>query len=1018
MTKKIKTHSNSFLQKRLVFVDQADADDKQLSQESGLEKPEELKKQDSQQEFLRLLQNVYTIDDADTFLEEYGDYVVHAQGAPDAEAARDLFKSDGGKMIRDLAFNNLVSKFSSRVSEKGMAEISALPIKPETEEVTQQAQNELLKIQEQSKNPEMYGMLAESIGSMGMKKEDLLRTNKLNESKQNIEQQLSTTNARLKILQEHISEVNAFEKSSSEKVRKWDSIKTSLINLVAPVAVGGGVGAGLTSFLALGFALSNPVTAVVGSAALGSITVYGIKTLLFPNFGRTLSAQLRERNSIDLKKRLLNSGSVEIKQGETLVQFRVPPSPLVNGKAHENIIMVAPPGTIDGRIVKNPKGEAATGGSIVTGEVLANTELQLGFMVKNLTAQAAQESQTLSLANAEFSKHNVQMNIKSKNFQEKYEFLKKKIKSYEETVQKSTLHLAAIGASRNKRDISDAENEEAKKSETELKAAQEALKESRDALVALDKVKRVFTLQAELKETPVPQGMLESLYSQSLNPDLLKITQKFAKEQDQNTTEAQKKLGSLTTKKLKELTQGLDGASMTEIKSYLRYVQRNWGMKGKTDLKIKFPVLKEIERTKPELFNTLISVSELTEDSRYSKGPKGPEGDLVEKLLSMLGKTDEEIRHEEHIKEEQVIEKKEKVEKKVALKERLRIQLETAYDDLKTIPHLKGIEDIISSNPQAIKDIVSKGMVSDLGELSVQDRVPDDFSPGHFPLFIENLNDENELQKWIKRLEFIKNHTVVKRLGRNGELFDSRNSTLATIPEMMIGVKTSMKNFMDKVNEGKTDDQIIHWDELKKIKFGNDQSRDLKGYNNLLNELHLDGNRNLVYGEDKNLDDPSVVKHLELFEFSFKKLFSLLKANKLAVSKINGTEHDFEIIPVGTLPKESDSGEKEFFYELQNNEYVKSLMVDSPEEFPVGTSSESNDAVIQQRKQCIELLFSGDDAKIRKVKVMKGGVELSFRQDGPNHLIFYENQNSGKDHNISRDDLEAPNSEYTLKLVG
>ncbi|MDZ4217310.1 MAG: hypothetical protein U1C97_03280, partial [Candidatus Gracilibacteria bacterium] len=780
------------------------------------------------------------------------------------------------------------------------------------------------------------------------------RVNELTNRNKNLERRINALNGRLNRVQDYAKEVKKMRDEAINKAEWYDKAGAWIWQKFNTGLLSGGVGV-LGSSLTVGSLALAGVTfpvfwPIVGGAALGAAITGGI--LRWTRVGNFLDRWRNNmkipsvlRKSLKFQQDLLEKGIVTISAGDELKDFRIPKRG--PGEA-PNTIKIAPGGFID----KKPITEVieAKPGQLVSGTVAGGVTLKIERKEEALLAQKTKETEEKTFVEKELREHQSSITKDKKDFDAAIKDLRAQIKDNKSAVDQSSMRLMSLQVKLAKAEEPEktAITNEFEQEQRILSAARITLGRSEDALKAMEKVESLFKLNDQFQKTPVTKEVLESLYK-GFHPELLDTIKKFAKEQDERTKKAQEVLGKVNQKQVDKWYKELSADDRTGVHDYLEEIQnagtadeKLWGKMSDFELGREFPLLREMKRYHKDLYEMLISLPRLTLESRYPKGPAGYD-DMAGKMLEMWegAAAKEEGREEEGGDEEN----EEEGERNEALNTK-RQEVITAYEALttaaKTLPHLKGIEDVLDKNFEAIKEFISQnrgGENPTVYPTLIRNK-------GGFKKYIEKHKDVKELGKWKSLLEAIKEKCVVTRLDEKGKVRGDGKFGLETKEKMYSDVNTQLSE-LDKelANTNTTDfNNPLDFSQIEIISI--DSSEGGKGPLKCLKDndpntpclfddlLIVKANGNpqaIMKGENENpplLTDNANAKYLEAFRYNFRKLIELLKKpdNGNALMKVDEVDNKWSIVAPNP-PNKSDTGNKErFVYVEENGDYKEILL--------------------------------------------------------------------------------------------
>lgn len=949
-----KNHSDDLLRpKRFVFADQRkEPEDVTLAEEPGLEEPEKVIPEDSLEEIQKQIAEVYSIEDPDQFVDRYeSDLIDLGIIGADADLPEDIsvqstnaegnivsYEVDNG--VRLQLLHGLMKKFTERISEKGQREIESIPIAPGSEDVTQAVKSRLLEMKQNASQKDeavRYQTLADTVASLGLKKEELTRTNVLTERSQALELQLKSAQARLKLLQDVDAKVKRLEDESKAKQGFFSKLLRASPSIL-------GIGA-----TALTAGLGFPPAALVAVGGLGSFALIsnaiGMRWLdRFYGLRRLSRAQ--ESLSITLQKELLKKGETEIKTGDRLIDFYIPEPPVPeaeDAEVHDNSLIVKKGGKIDGREVTMEPGEEAVPGSIVSGEIIGPTKVvKLEKSKTALEGEIDDIQQSFNTAKKELAEHTAKITHKKQGFMVQYAAFEQKVKSNEQSVQRATVHLAALRARKITEESTGSEKTEFDQASEALREAQGTLARSRKAMEELKRVKRVFDLNEEFAKTPVPTGMIDALYGESLNPELTALIKKLSKEQDKRTKAAQEEIGKASIRSLADMLAGFAGEEREDLLENINALLRKVGLGRetlygkKTEAELlrlpEFRFLRGLRRGHEDLYKLLINVPALTRDTRYPKGPTNTRQNLCQRLISMFGDAARLLEREEAGEEDEGDgeddedggggggrpdrgrggpgEGAEPVDDALAEKRR---HLRESLEDLRNPreAHLRGIYDILNENYDALRDFVREAR-----DINGEDfRIPRGFGNASLRRDISRFTLQ-ECEQAQELVDYIVEHAVVCQLNeeKTGVVREAKDATLHLKEKLASDVRNEARLFLSTLAV-KIQDAVarpenvpaLTFDHISSITISN--SEWLKGGREphdqkVLQDLQGNGAHCTFAGQELT-ESP---ERLELVLFSLEKLGRLLstEAEQLTTEGVWRADGSFECnivanqrVPVG-----------------------------------------------------------------------------------------------------------------------
>lgn len=630
----------SLLTKRLVFLADKPAEDT-LATESGLENPEQVITQDDNQNLMEKVGKVYVIDDPKEFYETFSFL----------KEENDLLPIDSvietGEInthLRAGVMNLLVKRMNKIVPKDTMTNINKLQgaTLDANTDVTDTAKATLDAITSSDPSEQdFYKHLADVVGSMGLKKDQLMRTNELNGKLKNVEKERNLAQDRLDLMKAQIKHVEDLEekaKKDYEKTKKWTKRRVSVLMGIAGVAASpallGVVGS--VSVAALigavgGYGLRK--LGQLGASKSGQLESWIGKTSFGEKYERHMSLSSNDKSSLDMQRALLDDGYIKLKKGTHIHEFRLP-QPVLIGKD----------GIIDGRKVTNPNGEKAHRGAIVTTDVLEDITLELPKIridgkeeagsQKNIEKHRASKQDQLDQVTSTLANHDAELAVMKRSFEKNYIELESKVEDAKRIMGTMSQQLA-IAKMREGEEGADTEYIQAKKA---FDAAKEVMNNAKEALKAFDQVKRVYGLNDRFAKQPVSKESLEGIYQQTVIPKALKIMIDHSTLQTERTKKAQEDLGKMSGKKLNELCGKLDKADVKAGKDFLSKIDDLRGSSDEIALALS-PFLKRIQKKNKALFAFCMAMVQVPPGTRYAMKPeqlKSPQK-LLEDAISGRG---------------------------------------------------------------------------------------------------------------------------------------------------------------------------------------------------------------------------------------------------------------------------------------------------------------------------------------------------------------------------------------------
>ncbi len=624
-----KTHlkSQELLTKRLLFKSSLNTSNR------GLEDQEEIKTADSSKSLMEKVGQVYVIDNPKEFKEAFS-FLNELEGVNiNLEEVVTSRKIDSDK--RKAVMEALVGRMGSMTAKNTWNRISDLQQSPLSadKEVTDTARDVLNTLSETAQNydgtsdekadneADFYKNLADVVESMGLKKDQLMRTNELTGRVKTLEQARNLTQTRLGLLKSQVNHIEALEKTAEEKGSRIKQLwltakKGSLVSTII----------GATS---LGF------TAVGATANLLSIGLAGYLTQrILPGLQIFENKHKDRLKTISLQKDLIQKGTVTLTKGQFLYEFKTT-TPF---RVQKNAI-------IDGRVVKSEQGEIAPRNAVVSGNVAEKTVVSLpmvdtdgqekhatqAVLEKKLEKQQGKLDRVVNMLSA----HSSDISAMKSSFDTNFMALEAKVKDAKSIMSDMTQQMAlAQMRVNNKEDGAEAERTNAKKAMDE---AQKVMDRATEAMKALERVQRVYGLNEKYAKQPVPAGVLKSLYEQTVNPEALELMLELqAKEEakklqeKQKVKEAQETIRGIDKKKMKEFLAGFEDDSEGRQLMDLLEDLKNLRELSEKEILIKHPLLKEIQNSNKEIYKYLMAITQVPVGTSYAqpKAAKKSEGPI------------------------------------------------------------------------------------------------------------------------------------------------------------------------------------------------------------------------------------------------------------------------------------------------------------------------------------------------------------------------------------------------------
>jgi hypothetical protein len=649
-------YDSELLNKRLLWL--ARTSNATRSAELGLDNAEDVKDADNSQSLMEKVGQVYVIDEPQDFYDAFS-FLEELEGEDlnlDEVLAIGEIDSDKRAMVMQL----LVGRMADLTSQNTWNKINAHQGETldEYTDVTDSAKDVLDNLSNAAKNydgtsdekpdseSEYYKNLADVVETMGLKKDQLMRTNELTGRVKTLEQAKNLTQSRLGLLQSQINHVDALEKEAKETHAGWKSkLKTGISSLLGGGSLGflGATGT-VAATAAAGTTLSFLSLTGVGSALAGAMGVGLLIQKLskegIAGFNRLMMSN-NNATSIALQKKLLKKGKVDLTDGQYIKEFKTP-QPL---KVQKDSI-------IDGRVVTDEDGAIAPRGSVVTGNVseavtISLPEVDLDGKIlpatkENLEKIKADQQGKFDKVDKMLSAHTTEVSQMYTSFNTNYIALKTKITDAE-SIMSQMAQQRALAKMREEQGT-DGASEEFEKAEKAFQEAEKVLGRAKEALKAMEKVKRVFGLNEKYAKQPVPAGVLKSIYEQTVNPEALDLMMKLQKQQTEKTRAAQDTLRNMDRKKMKELLSAIMGD--IDINIIGDFVADAESLKGLSEEQVlaRYPFLREIRTKHADIYKYFMAMTQVppgTEDTR-SGGFRKPEELIVDVYDEIMDEQEEE----------------------------------------------------------------------------------------------------------------------------------------------------------------------------------------------------------------------------------------------------------------------------------------------------------------------------------------------------------------------------------------
>lgn len=606
------------------------------------ETSEELRPEQSGQTMMDKVKQVYVMDDAEEFVKTF-DFLdvnlsnIQATGKIDADT-------------RDFVMQELIGRMSELTSQASWNKIDDLQKTPlgDNEDVADSAKKVLEDLSRTARTyhssdqekadseSSYYENLAQVMDSMGLKKEQLMRTNELTGRVKTLEQARDITKTRLDLLQSHIQYVEELEKKSTETYSGWGKWVSSgmekIINFGGGSAIGTAVAKGVavlagTSLAA--FSLTGVSAGIVGGAAtLGLYRAF--RGNLIKGIDSYVTMANEDASTVNLQKQLLKKGKVTIKEGQYLYKFRTPQA-----------IRLSKGSVIDGRTV-TAESELAPAGAVISGEAHQGGEIHLpqvknadGGLVyateKNLKELHAEQQEQVNEVQALLNQHNAEVGLMQRSFDTQYTSLFSKVKDAERIMGEMSQQraLAKMRADQGQ----EGADEELRKAENAFEEARSVMEHAKKALDALNQVKRVFGLNEQYAKQPVPAGVLKALYEQTVNPEALTLMMKLQEQQDREKKEemkkAQESLKNMSKEQLQEKLMTMEDIADDQLATFLEKLEDNHGKSAET-LEAEFPFLEALAKKDEVLYRYLISLVKIGKENVHAVDARQNLNDVLE----------------------------------------------------------------------------------------------------------------------------------------------------------------------------------------------------------------------------------------------------------------------------------------------------------------------------------------------------------------------------------------------------
>lgn len=804
-------------QHRLVWKE----DDKRVSSETGLEGPEIVEDKDSQDTLMDKVGGVYTTKNPQDFIDKFS-FLTELEGQ---ESLSDLFSEISEtndittaqkQKIMEVLFERL-SKITSSSTLHSLDKLQRKPLGAD-EDVLDVAKEALESIVAAAESREQdgnegryYRHLADTIESMGLKKDELMRTADLTEREQLLQDEHRNTTTKLQLLQKQIDHVKQLEEKVAKekpKLEKWMRRGKWILG-------GALLGAG-TAGLAMIPALAVPAFAIESTAGLiglhmGGFSALGVAARALKEwrkgsgFEKRIEKKAALQKSIRYQKELLEKGKITISSGKMITEFILPKAVRLRKGA-----------LIDGREV-TADTEVAPRGTTVTGKVHKTVTFELPTLEvkeedkgktykEKLESIQAKQQEELTTVTTMLGEHNGRISTMKSSFDADYNKLVAKVQKNEEAVTRASQELG-IADLRLKKAPTDKITErqaELDIAQKRFKANQEELDRSQDALKEMDRVNRVFMLNEDFAKVPVSPEVLDALYRQTVNPEAFELMVAIQRGIVDRTKKAQLTLGRMEKDKLRELCIGVDEITKKEISDYIEKDKlRSIRGLNQTSLEARNPVLRKLKRRSRELYEFCLALGTVSPDTRYAENKEGKSPDVM--LREILGEVGAEQGDEdkkdskapektEDEKEDDTSKEPEKTGEKV--KESAVTEALLKAGHMKEVivgeVHLKGIKQQIYDSAKC--GTLMKRVLDKKPDLAPQGN-PDFFEGKTLREAMRKLKDSKDLegiQKTQALFEFIRDECVMSPL-QLGHIDPSHSGLIANEEENLLFTKEEIK---------------------------------------------------------------------------------------------------------------------------------------------------------------------------------------------------------------------------------
>jgi hypothetical protein len=649
-TKLQKITENELKEKRLIYLASTPGISSP-SEDLGLENPDKVTDADNNQTMMEKVGKVYVIDDPQDFYDTFS-FLEDIDGVYDLNLDEVIQTGEVDSDKRAAVMEALIGRMGNLTAQDTWNKINAHQGETldENTDVTDSARSVLDDLSEAARNydetseekpdseSQYYKNLAAVVESMGLKKDQLMRTNELTGRVKTLEQARNLTQSRLTLLQSHIKhveEVEAKAKESHSRLRKWGlGFMDTIMSSTGAYLGFSGAAAGHAAAMAAttGAVALSPISLLGGGAMLaGLAAAVGINKLIkgiTPGFNR-YSMAAADAESVNLQKKLLKKGKIDIKNGQYLKDFRTT-EPILMGKGS----------IIDGREVTRDT-ETAPRGAVITGVVKENIEVNLpqvkidGELVyataENLEKLKEEEQAKVDKVQKTLTAHNAEISTMKTSFDTNFKELQTKVSDAEgimgSMAQQKALTVMRIEQLEESKTANGADiakiDEQIDRAQKELEKAEQAFNEAKvvmerakKAFKALERVQRVFGLNEKYAKQPVPAGVLKSIYEQTVNPEALTLMLQMQKQQDEKTKEAQTTLGKIDKSRMKELMAGvLDDIEGDKLSDFINDLGDLVGM-NPDQIIDKHPFLRALRKNNEELFKYFMAMIQVSTGTR------------------------------------------------------------------------------------------------------------------------------------------------------------------------------------------------------------------------------------------------------------------------------------------------------------------------------------------------------------------------------------------------------------------